>query len=158
MRFVAISVMTISTSAPTRSNQGARLKNSHHSAIANPHNTPISKPMAAVRGKRKGTTNHASHCSTTAITPGHSRSRFGGVGNAICSGVILVRAYARQGQFVHRCATFVISVSLWLRDSSRKTTTETQRTQRLHREEVKLGTTRENDGVIILFMSKLPNS
>src|SRR5215212_8187367 len=90
MRFVPISAITINTSAPTRSIQGARLKNSHHSAITNPHNTPTSKPMAAVRGKRKGTTNHASHCSTTAITPGHNRSRFGGVGNAVCSGVIVV--------------------------------------------------------------------
>src|SRR5215208_8218572 len=90
MRFVPISAMTISTSAPRRSSQGARLKNSHHSAIANPHNTPTSKPLAAVRGKRKGTTNHASHCSTTAIKPGHNRSRFGGVGNAVCSGVIVV--------------------------------------------------------------------
>jgi hypothetical protein len=33
------------------------------------------------------------------------------------------------------CATSVFSVSLWLMNSEQKHTTETQRTQRLHREE-----------------------
>jgi hypothetical protein len=34
------------------------------------------------------------------------------------------------------CATSVSSVSLWLMDSQRQLTTEAQRTQRLHREEL----------------------
>jgi hypothetical protein len=44
MNFIPIGAMTIRTRAPTRSTQGARLKNIHHTTIANPHKTPPRKP------------------------------------------------------------------------------------------------------------------
>src|SRR5215207_2647824 len=100
MNFVPISARTISTSAPTRSNQGARLKKSHHKTTANPHKTPIPKPRRVARGIKAGRTNQASHCSTTAAIPGQSRSDFREVGIAICVVLILVRPYVPHGQFV----------------------------------------------------------
>ena len=44
MRDVANSAAIITTRAPTRSDQGARLKNSHHTTITNPPKTPASTP------------------------------------------------------------------------------------------------------------------
>ena len=75
MRDVATSATTIRTMAPTRSDQGARLKNSHHTTTANPPTTPPSiAERRTASGTTMGTTNQTSHCSTTATTPGHSRS------------------------------------------------------------------------------------
>jgi hypothetical protein len=80
MRLVMMIAMTINTIAPKRSTQGARLKNSHQTRIASAHTiAPSIAPMAA-SGATTGTTNQSSHCSTTATTPGHSRSGFRGVG------------------------------------------------------------------------------
>jgi hypothetical protein len=44
------------------------------------------------------------------------------------------------------CAISVSSVSLWLMNSEQKLTTETQRTQRLHRELSEQGLFRQSDG------------
>ena len=84
MRDVANSATTIRTMAPTRSDQGARLKNSHHTTTANPPTNPAQHPDRAVApGTTMGTTNLTSHSSTTATTPGHSRSGFRGAGAAV---------------------------------------------------------------------------
>ena len=76
MRGVANSATPIKTMAPTRSDQGARLKNSHHTTIVTPPRSSPIIPTAMAPGTTTGTTNLTSHCSTTATTPGHSRSGF----------------------------------------------------------------------------------
>src|SRR5712691_4269686 len=85
MRFVATTATTIRTMAPTRSAQGARLKNSHHTTIANPQASPPSIANMRASGATRGTTNQSSHCSTTATTPGHSRSGFRGGSSSVCA-------------------------------------------------------------------------
>src|SRR2546425_12153050 len=79
--FVANTATTITTMAPTRSDQGARLKNTHHRTIANPPTTPPNIPKMANSGMTMGTATMASNISTAAATPGHSRSGFRGVGS-----------------------------------------------------------------------------
>src|ERR1044072_6194859 len=83
-----------------RSTQGARLNNSHHSRMASPPRTPINNPMKVACGRTTGSKNQPSHCSTTAITPGHKRSDFRGGAIAISVVAMIVRAYAPEGQFV----------------------------------------------------------
>src|SRR6266516_7659417 len=74
--------------APTRSVQGARLMNTHHTTIANTPMSPPITPNIMVPGTTMGTTNLTSSNSTAATTPGHSRSglRFG---SSVCAIVIL---------------------------------------------------------------------
>ncbi len=54
MRDVATSATTIRTMAPKRSDQGARLKNSHHTTTANPPTSPPSIPTTAGLGHDDG--------------------------------------------------------------------------------------------------------
>ena len=73
-REVPKSAATASTIAPRRSDQAARLKPSHQTMTASP---PASPPTTATKlesATTSGTANQSVHCSTTAITPGHSRS------------------------------------------------------------------------------------
>ncbi len=84
MRGVATSATIIRTTAPQRSDQGARLKNAHHTTTANPPTSPPSTAKATASGTTMGTPNLTSHCSTTMTTPGHSRSGFGGVVWTVC--------------------------------------------------------------------------
>src|SRR5262245_57906447 len=88
MRGVAASVATISTMAPKRSDQGARLRNSHHKTIANAPKSPPNNPSATASGSTTGTTNLITANSTPATTPGHSRSGFREVGSSGCAIVI----------------------------------------------------------------------
>src|SRR5688572_28072686 len=56
-----------------RSNQAARLKNTHHTTSATqPSRPPITANIDA-SGNTTGTPNLASHCDVTIATPGHSR-------------------------------------------------------------------------------------
>jgi hypothetical protein len=73
-RDVAISATTINRTAPTRSDHGARLKNSHQARIANEATSAPSTAMMPASGRTSGTTNLTSPSSTAAATPGHSRS------------------------------------------------------------------------------------
>src|SRR5215216_6432092 len=82
MRDVANSATTIRARAPRRSDQGARLKNSHHTTITRPAKTPPIIPYIEASGTKMGRTNQASHCNTTATTPGHSLSGFRGAGSS----------------------------------------------------------------------------
>ena len=75
-RDVANSATTISTMAPKRSDQGARLKNAHHTTTASPPTRPPINPTGGAPGPTTGTTNLNSTSSAPAITPGHSRSGF----------------------------------------------------------------------------------
>src|SRR5687767_3247819 len=73
--------------APTRSDQGARLKNTHQTTIASP---PASPPMTAkgsAAGATTGTAYLTRNCSITMTTPGHSRSGLRGV-DSVCAIVI----------------------------------------------------------------------
>ncbi len=99
MRVVAASATIIRTMAPKRSDQGARLRNTHHTTIASaPTSSPITpNPMAP--GTTIGTTNLASHCSTTATTPGHSRSFFCELGSSVCA-IVIIRTDSPQEPFV----------------------------------------------------------
>ena len=77
-REVANNATTISTIAPTRSDHGARLKNTHHTTIANAATSPPSNPTGGAPGATSGTaTSLNSSSSAAATTPGHSRSGFG---------------------------------------------------------------------------------
>jgi hypothetical protein len=78
--FVANTATIIRTMAPMRSDQRARLKNSHHTRTASPQTSPPIIPNIMTSGATMGTTNQTSHCSTTATTPGHSRKGFRGAG------------------------------------------------------------------------------
>src|SRR5215510_7138099 len=64
--------------APQRSDRGARLKNAHHTTIANvQRSAPITpRPKAWNPGITAFTPNRDSHCSATATTPGHSLNGF----------------------------------------------------------------------------------
>src|SRR5262245_6737686 len=73
---VAYIAGTVTTKAPIRSTHGARLNSSHHTATTSPMAIPANMPYTRASGTRTGTTNHASHCTVTATTPGHSRSGF----------------------------------------------------------------------------------
>src|SRR5262249_13220673 len=84
-RFVATTETTISPMAPSRSAQGARLKNSHQTRTASAHaSPPITAPIRASCATA-GTPNQSSHCSATATTPGHSRSGFRDVNSSVCT-------------------------------------------------------------------------
>ena len=64
MRDVANSATIIRTTAPKRSDQGARLKNTHHTTIANPPtSTAKHRDQIVASGTTMGTTNRTSHCS-----------------------------------------------------------------------------------------------
>src|SRR5262245_10280703 len=62
--------------APSRSAQGARLKNNHHTRTANEHASPPIITTIKASGATAGTPYQISHCSATAITPGQTRSGF----------------------------------------------------------------------------------
>src|SRR5262249_49663594 len=82
MRCVANSATTIRTMAPTRSDQGARLKSSHHTRTSSPPTTPPITAYNMESGTTMGTTNQTSHCDATATTPGNSRRGFLGAGSS----------------------------------------------------------------------------
>src|SRR6476661_7947357 len=96
-RDVAYSVAAIRTTAPNRSDQGARLKKTHQTRTANPPATPPITPKATAPGTAMGTTNLASHCSATATTPGHSR--IGLRGSSVCA-MVMFTPYACYEQLV----------------------------------------------------------
>jgi hypothetical protein len=89
MRDVASSATIARTTAPQRSSIGARLKKAHHTTIANAHKSPPRMANAKSSGMTMGTPNLTRHSSTTAATPGHSRSGFRGAGSPVCEMVIL---------------------------------------------------------------------
>ena len=62
--------------APKRSDQAARLKNTHHTTIANPLASPTIALIGRASGMNVGTPYLASHWITTMTTPGHRRSGF----------------------------------------------------------------------------------
>jgi hypothetical protein len=73
---VATNATTISAMAPKRSDQTARLKNTHHRTSANPPPSPTIAPIGRASGMNIGTPYLASHCTATMTTPGHSGSGF----------------------------------------------------------------------------------
>src|SRR5215471_4905870 len=84
----------------SRSTQGARLKNNHHTRTPNEHTSmPIITNIKA-SGATKRKLNPISHCSATAITPGHTRSGCREVDESIFS-VVISRYTPLQGPFVH---------------------------------------------------------
>src|ERR1700730_10361156 len=83
MRDVATSATIVKATAPRRSDQGARLKNNHHTTIANAPASPPIIPTNTALGTTAGMTNLTTHSSTAAATPGHSRSGFRGAGAAV---------------------------------------------------------------------------
>src|SRR5262245_27717265 len=96
-RNVARRATAIRTMAPRRSDQGARLKNTHHKRTASPQATPPSIPTIPASGATTGTPKTKSHCSATAATPGHSRSCLRGVPSWVWAIVsMLVPHYANQ--------------------------------------------------------------
>src|SRR5215213_964075 len=100
MRKVANNATIIRTTAPTRSDQGARLKNSHHRMTANPKPKVARSADFVASGATTGSPNLTSHCRITRTTPGHSRSGFRRVGSADCAIVMsdlleIQRLYAR---------------------------------------------------------------
>ena len=76
MRDVAPIATIIRGRAPQRSNLGARLKKTHHTTIANAPMSSPKTPINMASGTTLGTPNLTIHSSTTATTPGHSRSGF----------------------------------------------------------------------------------
>ena len=76
MRDVATSATIIKARAPQRSERGARLKNAHHTTMANAQTSAPIIPTGPASGATMGTTALASNSSTAASTPGHSRSGF----------------------------------------------------------------------------------
>jgi len=102
MRDVANSATIIRPTAPTRSGQGARLRNTHHTTIANPQKTPpitpknvAGNPKNVASGATIGTTNLSSISSTAATTPGQSRSGFLSVDSSVCA-MSMTDQYAPQ--------------------------------------------------------------
>src|ERR1700688_4028250 len=83
MRFVATSAMTARATAPRRSDQGARLKKTHHTTIANAQTKPPIAPKRNALGATTGRTYLTTHNSTAAVTPGHSRSGSRGVRESV---------------------------------------------------------------------------
>ena len=73
MREVAATATSISTIAAARSDQSARLKNSHHTRMMNAPATPASMPTAPAPGNKSGVTTLTSTIRTAAATPGHRR-------------------------------------------------------------------------------------
>ena len=73
---VAAIATMIRTSALTRSNLGARLKNDHQTMSARPPATAPITPNGVNSGTKIGTTNLTSHCSITMATPGHNLRGF----------------------------------------------------------------------------------
>ncbi len=73
MREVAATATSISTIAAARSDQSARLKNSHHTRMMNAPATPASMPTAPAPGNKSGVTTRTSTIRTAAATPGHRR-------------------------------------------------------------------------------------
>ena len=73
---VAAIATMIRTSALTRSNLGARLKNNHQTMSARPPATAPITPNDVNSGTKIGTTNLTSHCSITMATPGHNLRGF----------------------------------------------------------------------------------
>src|ERR1700676_3757449 len=80
MRFVATSATIARATAPRRSDQGARLKKTHQTTIANAQTKPPIATKRKALGTTTGRTYLTTHSSTAAATPGHSRSGFRGVG------------------------------------------------------------------------------
>ena len=60
-RDVATIATIIRTMAPKRSDQGARLKKTHHTTIANPPTSPPITPKGMASGSTMGTTNLTSN-------------------------------------------------------------------------------------------------
>ncbi len=83
MRGVAASATIIKARAPKRSDQRARLKNTHHRMMTNAQASPPRTLNIMASGKTRGTTNLISTSSTAASTPGQSRSGFRGVGSSV---------------------------------------------------------------------------
>src|ERR1700688_2964524 len=83
MRFVASSATIARATAPRRSDQGARLKKTHHTTIANAQTKPPIAPKRKALGTTTGRTYLTTHSSTAAATPGHNRSGFRGVGTLL---------------------------------------------------------------------------
>src|SRR5947207_760057 len=79
MRDVANAATIIRTMALTRSDQGARLKNSHHTTIANAPTSPPITPNIMVSGTRIGATNLTSSSSTA----GRRRATAGAVSASV---------------------------------------------------------------------------
>src|SRR5262245_39543015 len=100
MRAVAKSATTINTMAPTRSDQTARLKKTHHNRTVNPPITQASTPIIALPGITMGTTNPTSHCSATASRPGHNRIGFRDVNSSVC--VIVMSDHTALPVFLFR--------------------------------------------------------
>src|SRR5262244_2630798 len=87
-RFVTSRATIIRTMAPRRSDQGARLNNSHHTMMANVHTAAPINPYRKPSGMMRGNPNLDSNSSEAAITPGHSRSGFCGVDSSTIPVVI----------------------------------------------------------------------
>src|ERR1700730_187944 len=83
MRFVAISATIAKATAPRRSDQGARLKKTHHTTIANTQTNPPITPKRKALGTTAGMTYLTTHSTAAAATPGHSRSGFLEVGASV---------------------------------------------------------------------------
>ena len=82
-RDVASIAVIIKTTAPRRSTQGARLKNSHQTAINNAPTTPPTIASIAASGMTMGSANLTSSTSSATTTPGQSRRGFLGAGSAL---------------------------------------------------------------------------
>jgi hypothetical protein len=89
MRDIVSGATIIRTTAPQRSDRGARLRNAHQTTTASPHKSPAITPKNLASGTAIGTPNINSHCSDTAATPGHSRSGLCGVCASVCAMVML---------------------------------------------------------------------
>jgi hypothetical protein len=85
IRGVASRATIISAAPPNRSDQAARLKNSHHTTTAGPPINPAKTPATIASGTKTGTTNQASHCTVTTTTPGQSRIGFREVISPVCA-------------------------------------------------------------------------
>src|SRR5688500_10245224 len=85
---VATRASAITAATVSRSDQGALLKNSHHTTTATPASRAPRTPAIAAVGKRAGTTKRSSHCKATRTTPGQSRSGLVPVDGSGCAVVI----------------------------------------------------------------------
>ena len=65
--------------APARADQGARLKNNHHSTISKAKRSDPRTAWRNIVGKTRGKTNLTSTSRIARATPGHSRIAFAGV-------------------------------------------------------------------------------
>ena len=71
-RDVTAAATSISATTPSRSDQGARLKNSHQPITARPNAKPPITAVPPCDGQTSGIS-QSSHWSATATTPGQSR-------------------------------------------------------------------------------------